>query len=529
MSPTHKATTVAERYDQALHYSRDDRLPPDAPRPLPTKYWPKENVELLERFHAWLLGGGACEHSANVLYLPIAGHALGLNIKPHEQIDLEKDLERALEYTRAKGSRKDWLKVCRNGLEKFRRFMRYERGWGDVQKVHPFNVVQHTEGLPAWLVSELERFQHVQQRNWRSARIEQNIRRFWSTHLKVWRYLCEQRNVSQPGDLKRQHILDYVDFRLNQGHSVSGVNSELHTLLSFLEFLQDEGYTVPQSLLRIPGLKPPDSLPKYLTDEQVRLLRDDFEGRVLQARLSNHRRAALLDRAIFYLLWQCGLRAGEVEELRMEDLDLVGRKISIRDGKGRKDRTVYVTETTIRSLQEYLVMRGVGSGDHVFLFRNAPLKSSFINCRIKNAGERVGVKVYPHRLRHTCASQLLNAGCRVTSIQRFLGHKKLNTTMIYARAHDQTVAEDYYKAMEQVEQQLALPEDHPQQPPSASELLALADSLGNDPLNPAQFEIVSALRAGLANLARRDIAIVDFKAGQDFAACIAAEDQLLAT
>ena len=62
-------------------------------------------------------------------------------------------------------------------------------------------------------------------------------------------------------------------------------------------------------------------------------------------------------------------------------------------------------------------------------------------------------KVSPHRLRHTCATQLLNAGCRITSIQRFLGHKSLNTTMIYAHAHNKTVAEDYFAAMERVEQE----------------------------------------------------------------------------
>jgi hypothetical protein len=66
------------------------------------------------------------------------------------------------------------------------------------------------------------------------------------------------------------------------------------------------------------------------------------------------------------------------------------------------------------------------------------------------------VKVYPHRLRHTCATQLLNAGCRITSIQRFLGHKELSSTMVYARAHDQTVAEDYFAAMERVEQRLEI-------------------------------------------------------------------------
>ncbi|HEY9825276.1 MAG TPA: tyrosine-type recombinase/integrase, partial [Stenomitos sp.] len=82
-------------------------------------------------------------------------------------------------------------------------------------------------------------------------------------------------------------------------------------------------------------------------------------------------------------------------------------------------------------------------------------------------------------LRHTCATQLLNAGCRVTSIQRFLGHKELSSTMVYARAHDQTVAEDYFAAMERVEQRLeiGLKKNHiddvkVQVPTSVSQLIA---------------------------------------------------------
>ena len=76
----------------------------------------------------------------------------------------------------------------------------------------------------------------------------------------------------------------------------------------------------------------------------------------------------------------------------------------------------------------------MGPTDHVFLYRNQPLSKDLIHGRLKAAGERVGVRLPAHRLRHTCATQLLNAGCPVTSIQKLLGHKKLNTTMIYPRA-----------------------------------------------------------------------------------------------
>jgi integrase/recombinase XerD len=223
-----------------------------------------------------------------------------------------------------------------------------------------------------------------------------------------------------------------------------------------MRFLQEEEYAVPQALLRIHGLKQPDRLPKHLTDEQVKLLRDDFEARVGRAEGLHQLRDALLDRAVFHLFWQSGLRLGELEELRLEDLDLAGRKLSVRNGKGMKDRTVYMTDTTVHALSAYLAVRGMGPSDHVFLYRNQALKKDLARSRIKDAGKRVGVKVYPHRLRHTTATQLLNAGCPVTSIQKFLGHKKLNTTMGYARAYDKTVEADYYAAMGRIEQRLEL-------------------------------------------------------------------------
>lgn len=454
--------TLAERYDQSLRYGRGKHVPEGAPRPLSTSHWPKENIELLERYEGWLLGGGVSEMVVRNYHIPMAGHVFGLTLKCHAEFDLDHDLDCALDYVKSKGVSAAWIKNCRLALVKFRRFVRLERGLGEESHETPFDSARVTSGLPVWLVSELDRYQRLMQRNWRDARVGQNIRRFWSGYLRLWRFLVEQKGVQSLADLKRQHVLDYVDMRLAAGYSVSGVNGDLRCLRAFLVFLQEEGYSVPNSLLRIPGLKQPDPLPRYLTDEQVRKLRDEIERNAREANLPSHRRLALLIRAAFYLLWQGGLRLGEVEELRLEDLDIstsldagFGQKrLSVRDGKGRKDRTVYLTETAIRALKEFLAVRGDGSGDHVFLYRNAPLKKDILRDQLKYAGKRVGVKVYPHRLRHTCATQLLNAGCRVTSIQRFLGHKELSSTMIYARAHDQTVAEDYFNAMQRVEERL---------------------------------------------------------------------------
>jgi integrase len=186
------------------------------------------------------------------------------------------------------------------------------------------------------VVEQLERYQHLQQANWRRSRLNEQITRFWSGHSRLWRWLCARRSITSPMDVKRQDLLDYMGHGLTAGYATSTINQDVRYFRAFLLFLQEQGYRVPQALLRLPDLKQPDRLPRFLTDEQVAKLRDDFERRVAEAPSDYKRRDALLDRAAFYLLWQGGLRLGEVEDLSLEDLDLAGRKLTVRQGKGRK-------------------------------------------------------------------------------------------------------------------------------------------------------------------------------------------------
>jgi site-specific recombinase XerD len=305
-------------------------------------------------------------------------------------------------------------------------------------------------------VEALSQYQRLRQRQWRPDHLEKQLWSFWNSHTHLWRWLFAHYRIVEVADIKRQHILDYVDDCLTKKYAISTINKHLRCFQGVLRYLQEQDHLVPQVLLRLPGLKQPDRLPRFLTDEQVRQVRDDLEARVRQAGSPVQQRDALLDRAAFYLLWQGGLRLGEVEDLCLEDLDLAGRRLTIRDGKGRKDRTVYLTDRAVAGLQAYLQRRGMAGSDHVFLYRHRSLRKDLISARLKAAAQRVGVQVSAHRLRHTYATQLLNAGCRVTSIQKLLGHRHLNTTMIYARVHNRTVAGDYYTAMAQIEQRLDL-------------------------------------------------------------------------
>jgi hypothetical protein len=132
------------------------------------------------------------------------------------------------------------------------------------------------------------------------------------------------------------------------------------------------------------------------------------------------------------------------------------------------------------------------------------VQKDLIRCRLKALGERVGVKVTPHQLRHTCATQLLNAGCKVTSIQKLLGHRKLDTTLGYARVHDHTVSADFYGAMERIEKQLDLAKVEPAEPLTIhpftrAALLSLSNRLAEPELNSeTRLELVQQLQ-GILN------------------------------
>ena len=88
----------------------------------------------------------------------------------------------------------------------------------------------------------------------------------------------------------------------------------------------------------------------------------------------------------------------------------------------------------------------------------------------------MGVKFKIHGLRHTGATQLLNAGCPITSIQAILGHKKLETTLIYARVHDQTVENDFFRAMNHLECKLVTSKSYLPYSLGAEDLISLINA-----------------------------------------------------
>ena len=531
MSYLDKYKSAAEWYTAILKNSRKSKLPPDYPQPQPPEMWPAENVSLLERYLLWLHADNAGPSSIHHYYLPTAGHVLGYHLEHHSKLDisagsmqaLEAGLKRVMDYFQAKQLSDRWLIMGQHALHRFRRFLHQERGYAQLPPaLNPQpNLGAYQVGLPDWLISQLRQYQQIRQANWRPSRLHRAIINFWRCHSQLWRWLFAQGEITGLSHITRQHIFTFIDERLAKNYNVSSINLEVRAFQATLRFLQERDYEIPQALLRRFSLREPDTLPRFLTDEQVGKLQTEIEQCVPEASTPARQRNALLDRAIFYLLWQGGLRASEVEDLQLTDLNtsassaqaLSQQQLIIRGGKGQKDRTIYLTESACTALTAYLTQRGSSDYNHVFLYRHRPLSKDLARNRIKAAGKRAGVKVTPHQLRHTYGTQLVNAGCPITTIQALMGHKRLSTTLVYTQIHNRTVADDYYAAMDKVEKGLA---EQLQPPPTATEvngnsttantnttitrLLTLAEALQTDKLPESQQTLLLALQDGLSSL-----------------------------
>ena len=159
------------------------------------------------------------------------------------------------------------------------------------------------------------------------------------------------------------------------------------------------------------------------------------------------------DRAIFTLMLRCGLRISETANLLLRSLFLDELKPRMIFGKGSVERTVFVSPHALSTLNQYLSQRPQVIDDHVFLsYQNRGLSSRAIQKRLSVYRKKANVSFLSHQLRHTFANDLLNADMPVTSIQKLLGHRWLETTQNYVQANDKLVAKDFYKACERMEE-----------------------------------------------------------------------------
>ena len=251
-------------------------------------------------------------------------------------------------------------------------------------------------------------------------------------------------------ELQLADLQAYQDERLAAGVAATTIDRDLAYVLGLLREQADRDQPVEGSVFRLRPLPHPDSLPRYLNPDASQRLEAYVQQRLVQPEANPLSR---LENACFFVLAHTGLRARECTDLLFQDLDLPGRRLMVRQGKGQRDRVVYLSEVASQALTAYLEGTSFSPTTPLWLNPNGqPITDGWLRDHTAALGEAAGVPdVTPHRLRHTLATRLLNAGMDITRIQKLLGHEHLDTTLIYARALDTTVEADYRQAMRQIE------------------------------------------------------------------------------
>jgi site-specific recombinase XerD len=243
------------------------------------------------------------------------------------------------------------------------------------------------------------------------------------------------------GEMERVDLEAFIEHEQDRGLRISTVRTRLACIIAFLHFLMEQDVISGAVLKWSIRLKLPEVLPRAMNPADVRKLLSVLDD--------------IRDRALILLLLRTGMRIGEALGLRLNDLDIRDRKVHLFEGeKNSMGRVVYLSDDALFALKLWLRRRDK-SKEFVFYGQgNRPLcysagRSRFVNYLKKAGLEQKGYTV--HCLRHTFASELLNAGMRLECLQQLLGHQDIEVTRRYARLTDRTREEEYFRAMAIIE------------------------------------------------------------------------------
>jgi len=235
-------------------------------------------------------------------------------------------------------------------------------------------------------------------------------------------------------DITAMDIRMYIAGRSKEDLKNTTLANDINILRGFFNFLEDEEYIHKSPMRKIKTPKVEKRLREGLTKEEFETLRTGAK--------------TLRQKALLELLYSTGCRLEEVEQIKKKDIDwqrLQARVI----GKGNKERVVYINATCLVHLRKYLMSR-LDDCDSILVTERRPIKfmgRRAIQREIDVIMEQSGLEknVYPHLIRHTFGTHMLNNGMSLTVLQEIMGHDSPDTTLVYASIDNQTVESEYRK------------------------------------------------------------------------------------
>jgi len=265
----------------------------------------------------------------------------------------------------------------------------------------------------------------------------------YCTDLKHFMRWFEQTNgeafslpAVTPTDVReyRQHML------VREGRKANTINRHLASLAALMGWAVQQGLLEHDPSQEVRSVPTVSSGPKYLDKKQQYALQRAIEKDLQLARLRYPKRwrSRQRDASMVHFLLHTGLRLQEALDLRLGDLEIGERKgqVLVRQGKGRKQRTVPLNHEARKALQDWLAVRPKNDGDHVWIAVESEQEGA-LSCRsvqrvILRLGQDAGLEhLTPHQLRHTFGKNLVDSGVGLEKVAVLLGHANLNTTRIY--------------------------------------------------------------------------------------------------
>ncbi len=254
--------------------------------------------------------------------------------------------------------------------------------------------------------------------------------------------------------LQRDDFRGYLRFLGRQNLGRAAIQLRFCALRTFFKFLIRHGVAGASPIKNLALPKQGRRLPKFLTLQQMR----DLLGAPVKLMAAPRRKGpgrpvsasvCLRDVAVLETIYSCGLRVSELCGLRVEDMDWSGQLVRVR-GKGKKERLVPIGEPALKAIESYwrTLKRPPSGAAPVFVAetkKNATLQPVQLSRRLKQyliiAGLDPGLT--PHKLRHSYATHLLDAGADLRSVQELLGHAHLITTQVYTHVTTERLKKAY--------------------------------------------------------------------------------------
>ncbi|MEO6725865.1 MAG: tyrosine-type recombinase/integrase [Blastocatellia bacterium] len=244
-----------------------------------------------------------------------------------------------------------------------------------------------------------------------------------------------------------QDITDFVTAARKAGLAASTINTKLSMLGEFFEFLREDGLMNHQPVLRRRHrLLAPLTLPKPINQTDLAAFFKVVDS--------------VRDRLIFLLMLRCGLRVSEVCALTWAVIDFNDGTARINNGKGQVDRIAYLSPDVEQGLRTWRASRQQ-IGQYLFPSRSRkglPLTRYQINFLMDEYLKVASITKHysPHCLRHTFATEMLNAGVSLEVLKELMGHRSIQVTLRYTQLYDTTKREQYDQAMAKIEKRQAI-------------------------------------------------------------------------